>query len=87
MKEAKSKSFFVVKDLVNNPQPTMYAQRMVVYPVAKSCRDPFDEIKRQAIYYDATYHLVDEICGVRKQIGSFQVLVNWSGIEDDMDKT
>lgn len=72
---------------MNNGQLTVHTHRMVVYLVTKSCENTFNEVKPRAAHYAATYYLVNEICGIRKRIGSFQVRVEWSWFKYDADMT
>lgn len=85
--EARPRVVFIVEDLFNNQQLTVHDQRMVIHPVAKFCGGASDEIKSQAVYYNATYNLVDGIRRIRKLNSPFLVRVNWSGFEDDADMT
>lgn len=57
---------FVVKDIVSQKQQIVHAQRMVHYPSTAFGNIASHELKEQAIYYDAHYQLVKDICGVCK---------------------
>lgn len=35
------------------------------------------------LHLDTGYHPVDDIVGIRKRKGKFEVLIKWAGLEDD----
>lgn len=87
VKETKSPLLFVVEDITNAQHLTVHAQRMVPYPVTKGNERASEELLEQASHYDLTYHLVDEIRGIRKRKGSYEVLIRWMGLNNDDEMT
>lgn len=87
VKEAKSSPVFVLKYFINAEQMTVHAHSMLIYHFNKTSPCASEELKQQAIHYDSTYHLVDEIHDIRKDKNEFQVLIRWSGLSEDLDMT
>lgn len=85
--KAKLSLMFIVSDLINAQQLTVQAQIMVPYPVIRRSNSASEGLCQQVEHFDTTYHLVDEIKGVRKRKGSYEVTVKWLGFDDDEDMT
>lgn len=85
--EAKSALVFTVEDLSNAKQQTVHAQRMLPYTISTTTAHISEELIEQAIYYDTTFLLVDEICDIRTRNGEFQFLIRWAGLSEDADRT
>lgn len=87
VKQAKSNLVYLMEDIIDARKLTVHAQRMVPYPVTKAAEQLSEELKIQALHFDSDYHLVDEIVGTRKRKGEFEVLIKWSGFDNEVDRT
>lgn len=87
VKEGESSSVFVFDDFVNTELTTVHAQRMVPYPATKHNTHMSEELRQQAIQYDASYHLVDKTLGSRKLNGGYELGIKIMDFEDDQDVT
>lgn len=74
---------FVVEDTAAHHQLDLHAQQMIPYPVASLYERESDYLKEQSVHYDASYHLVNTICIVRKRRGGYEKLVSRLGFEEE----
>lgn len=74
-----------MEDIIHAQQLPVHAQCMLPYSITKSTKKASEELKHQALDFDAGYHLVDETVEIRKRKGKFEVLMNCSGLDEDVD--
>lgn len=86
-KEAKSSLVFFVEDLIDAKQVTVHTQLVIPFAINKTPPRASEEFKQQAIHFDTTFHLVDDIRDTRKRKGEFQVLIKWSELEEGLEMT
>lgn len=87
VKKAESNLLFFIKDINNANQLTVYAQPMISYLVNMQYQKAFEELMAQVAHYDTANHQVDDITGVRKIEGEYEVRIKWSKFGDENDKT
>lgn len=85
VKEASSDLEFVVKDLLK--QKTVPAQRVALYFIAGKLPTTSRDLWLQVDHCDTIYHLINEIKNIGKSKGESQVLIKWSGPDDETDRT
>lgn len=64
-----------MEDLIYAQQLGVHARRIVPYPVKKWSEHASEDLRQQAAHFETVYHLVEEIEGLRKWKGSYEVLV------------
>lgn len=87
VKEATSSLVFLVIDSENLKLKQTHAQRMDPSMARKRYGQPSKKFHKQAFHYNATYHLVDTILGVRNQKGGCQLKIRWMVLEGNEDTT
>lgn len=90
MKVVKSKSNleFTIENIVSHQHHVVHAQRTISYPSTGFGEQALNELKEQAVHYDSSYHLVDDIRGMNKQEKrEYEMLVCWLGFEEGKEET
>lgn len=66
-KEAKALLVSVIEDDVSGELLNAHGERITLHPeTQRGCR-ALEELRQQTILYDATFHLIDEVIGLRKR--------------------
>lgn len=65
--EANSSLAFIVESIVDKSRMNVDAQHILPYPISTGGEQASAELKKQAGNYDTPYHLVENVCGIRKK--------------------
>lgn len=83
--ESISSLMFTVEKILTHQHHVVHAQLAIPYPVISLAEQTLNELKEQAVRYDASYHLVQDSRSVRKRTLEYERLECWLGFEEAKD--